>query len=119
MTTATQTPSRNGSIFAAEPPQFIRAALEAVVMADRGLWADRQALKRRSTEAARERIVESAGQLDAVTDYATRLLEDFLGGRTAGYWPIAGRLVGFSPVSKYGMTLAVKADRSQLKGAGR
>lgn len=113
------TPTRNGSIFAEPPPQHITSALEAVVMADKGLWADRQALKRRSTAETRERIVHSADQFDTVAEYATRLLEDFLGGRPAGYWPIAGRLVGFSPVSRYGMTLAVKADRSHLKGASR
>jgi hypothetical protein len=114
MTTATA-PARNGPIYAESPPQYIAAALEAVVMADRGLWADKQALKRRSTDETRSHVVHSADQLDTVREYATRLLEDFLGGRPAGYWPIAGRLVGFSPVSRYGMTLAVKADRSALK----
>jgi hypothetical protein len=110
-----QAQPRNGVIYSEAPPQHIAAALEAVVMADKGLWADRQALKRCSTDETRSHVVHSADQLDTVREYATRLLEDFLGGRPAGYWPIAGRLVGFSPVSRYGMTLAVKADRSALK----
>jgi len=120
MTTATL-PARNGRVYADEPPAEIRAALEAVVAADRGAFADRMAFKRNNSDGNMRAVVESSEQLQAATEHAERLLDDYLGSRLNGCWPIAGRCVGFSPVSRYGMTLRVEPDRCTIpkKGASR
>lgn len=118
--TATE-PARNGRVYADEPPAEIRAALEAVVWANRGLFADKQAFKRDNSDSNMRAVAESAEHLDAVTKHAERLLDDYLPWRMNGMWPIAGRVVGFSPVSSYGMTLKVESSQSTWpkKGASR
>lgn len=121
MTTMIAPPSRNGRVYADEPPPYIRAALEAVVIADKGLFADRMAFKRNNSDSNLRAVVESQGHLDAVSKHAERLLDDYLPIRYDACWPVAGRLVGFSARSKYGMTLRVEADRSvwPKKGVSR
>lgn len=117
MSTATK-PARNGRLFADEPPEHIREALEAVVLADKGFFQDRMAFRKLGYSPERsERLTESRYQLGVATETAERLLEDYLGERLHGCWPIAGRCVGFSPVSRYGMTLRVEPASSKLKGA--
>lgn len=105
-------PERNGRVFADEPPAEIRAALEAVVAADKGLFADRMAFKKRNSDANARAVEESAEHLQAAIEYAERLLDDYLGSRLNGCWPIAGRCVGFSPVSRYGMQIKVEPSQS-------
>lgn len=119
MTTATDAPERNGRVYADEPTAEIKAALEAVVSADRGLFADRMAFKRDNSDSNMQAVAESAEHLQAVTEHAERLLDDFLPWRLNGCWPIAGRCVGFSAVSRYGMTLRVEPSQSAWPKKGR
>lgn len=118
MTTATE-PERNGRLFVDEPPAEIKAALEAVVDADCGLYADKQAFKRANSDSNMRAVAESAEHLQAVTEHAERLLDDYLPWRLNGCWPIAGRCVGFSAVSRYGMTLRVEPSQSTWPKKGR
>ena len=112
-------PERNGRVYADEPPAEIRAALEAVVAANRGYYDDRMAFKRSNSDSNMRAVAESAEHLAAVTKHAERLLDDYLPWRLNGMWPIAGRVVGFSPVSSYGMTLKVEASQSAWPKKGR